>query len=199
MSHPSTENLTALLGSRICHDLISPIGAVSNGLELLSLSGVPDSPELALVADSAANASARISLFRLAFGMASVDQITRRDEICDIWPKAMAGRRLDLNWHAPSSLPRPVAQAVVLGLLCLDKALPQGGALAVSEQNETWSLTASGPAVKADMSVWDTLHTPSGAMIDPATVQFLLLPYHLDRINRSCKVDIADDHITLTF
>ncbi|MFK7941196.1 MAG: histidine phosphotransferase family protein [Roseovarius sp.] len=199
MPSPSTENLVALLGSRICHDLSSPIGAVSNGLELLSLSGVPDSPEMSLVADSAANARARISLFRLAFGMASPDQITRRDEICDIWPAAMAGRRLDLNWHAPSSLPRQGAQLVVLALLCLDKALPQGGALGVSEQNGVWSLCATAPVLRLDQLLWEALSTGQSDHVDPANVQFLLLPYYLELQGKRCDVRITQDSVTLAF
>ena len=200
MTHPSsTENLVALLGSRICHDLVSPIGAVSNGLELLSLSGVPDSPEMSLVAESAANANARISLFRLAFGIASPDQITRRDEICDIWPQAMAGRKIDLNWFGPDSLPRPQAQFLVLGLMCLEKAMPQGGDLNVSEVNGAWTLTASAPNLKTDRDLWDSLGHHSAQDIDPSTVQFLLLPYQLTRQGKSCAVEFADDQITLAF
>ncbi len=201
MSHLFTENLISLLGSRICHDLISPIGAVSNGLELLSLSGVPDSAEMTLVSDSAANANARIKLFRLAFGIASQDQITRRDEITSIWPNAMAGRRLDLNWHGPNSLPRPQAQLIVLALLCLDKMLPQGGVLSLTEDADTWTLTASGPALKTEDDHW-ALVTGTAATTaepDPAYVQFLLLPYYLTRQNRQAKVTATPDMLTLTF
>mgnify|MGYP000296592635 CR=1 FL=1 len=46
-------HLNDLIGSRICHDLISPIGAIGNGVELLGLTG-PPSPEVRLIADSVA-------------------------------------------------------------------------------------------------------------------------------------------------
>ena len=65
--------LTALVASRICHDLISPIGAIGNGVELLTMeSGGTLRPEFALISESVANANARIRLFRIAFGAASV-------------------------------------------------------------------------------------------------------------------------------
>ena len=64
-------NLAALVGSRICHDLISPIGAINNGLELLGMSGDMSGPELELISDSVANANARIRFFRIAFGAAA--------------------------------------------------------------------------------------------------------------------------------
>jgi histidine phosphotransferase ChpT len=43
------KDTSALLGSRICHDLISPLGAISNGLELLAMSGIASSPEMTLI------------------------------------------------------------------------------------------------------------------------------------------------------
>ena len=61
-------DLNALLGSRICHDLISPIGAIGNGVELLIMDGATKGPEIALIAESVANASARIRFFRIGFG-----------------------------------------------------------------------------------------------------------------------------------
>ncbi|MEP3017383.1 MAG: histidine phosphotransferase, partial [Tateyamaria sp.] len=56
----SNVNLGALIGSRICHDLISPIGAINNGLELLGMSNEREGPELDLISESVGNASARI-------------------------------------------------------------------------------------------------------------------------------------------
>ena len=53
-------DLAALIGSRICHDLISPIGAIGNGVELMMMDGTAKTPELALIAESVANANARI-------------------------------------------------------------------------------------------------------------------------------------------
>ena len=65
-------DLAALISSRICHDLISPIGAINNGLELLGMSGQSlDTPEMSLINESVQNASARIRFFRIAYGAAS--------------------------------------------------------------------------------------------------------------------------------
>lgn len=195
----STENITALLGSRICHDLISPIGAVNNGLELLSLSGMSDSPEMQLVNDAANSATGRVSLFRLAFGLASADQVTRREDLCKTWSAGMSDRRLDLNWHGPEALPRPLAQTVVLALLCLDKALPQGGAMSVNMHNDCWTISATGPALKQDSAIWSMLSGEGHADIDPAHVQFLLLPQYLAQLDRRCRVERTDTSLTLTF
>lgn len=74
-------DLTALLGSRICHDLISPIGAIGNGLELLMMDGSSTSPEMVLISESVAHADARIRFFRVAYGMAQADHRIGKAEV----------------------------------------------------------------------------------------------------------------------
>ena len=73
MSNDSAR-IAGLVGSRICHDLVSPVGAISNGLELIALAGQPGPEEMALISQSCSSATARINLFRMAFGAASADQ-----------------------------------------------------------------------------------------------------------------------------
>ena len=68
-------DVNALLGSRICHDLISPLGAIGNGVELLSLSGVRAESELSLIARSVESANTKIRFFRIAFGATTADQL----------------------------------------------------------------------------------------------------------------------------
>ncbi len=60
-----------LLCSRLCHDLVGPVGAISNGLELMREFGDQDDESMELVGGSAAQLSARLQLFRVAYGMAS--------------------------------------------------------------------------------------------------------------------------------
>ena len=73
-------NIGALIGSRICHDLISPIGAINNGLELLSMSDERDGPEFDLITESVGNASARIRFFRIAYGCLLYTSPSPRDQ-----------------------------------------------------------------------------------------------------------------------
>lgn len=65
---PNTPDIAALVSARICHDLISPIGAIGNGVELLMLDKAAASPEMDLISESVTQASARIRFFRLAYG-----------------------------------------------------------------------------------------------------------------------------------
>ena len=65
-------DLAALLCSRVCHDVISPVGAIANGIELLDEGADEDTAEIAmdLIRSSAKNASARLQFARIAFGAA---------------------------------------------------------------------------------------------------------------------------------
>ncbi len=194
-----SENLAALIGSRICHDLISPIGAVNNGLELLSLSGAPEGSEMTLVSDSAASANARIRLFRLAFGVASDTQITRGDELRDIWRGVHHDGRITLDWAGADSMPRTLARLVVLACLCCEVALPMGGNIRVAQADKNWTLTASGPRLTVDPGLWDgLLDLGDQRDIQPAHVQFVLLPHHLGLMGRRCSYRATDEALTIT-
>jgi len=94
----STLSIASLVGSRICHDLISPVGAINNGIELLSMGGPLDSPEMALISDSVTNASARIKFFRVAFGVASPEQVLGTPEVKAIAEGQYAEGRLRAQW-----------------------------------------------------------------------------------------------------
>lgn len=196
----TTENIAALIGSRICHDLISPIGAVNNGLELLALGGSGGTPEMALVADSAASASARIRLFRLAFGVAQADQTTTAEELCRTWDDAQAGKPLKLVWSGPDGLPRRDAQALLLGCLCAELALPRGGDIRISHRGGSWCLEAQGTPFAYDQPLWACL---SGARpqhdIAPAKVQFVLLPRLLAETGRQAQVEHLGNRLRLIF
>jgi histidine phosphotransferase ChpT len=194
-----TEDLAALIGSRICHDLISPIGAVSNGLELLELCDHDGRAEMALVNDSAANASARVRLLRLAFGQATGRDVMPLSDLSDIWADLNPSGRLRLEVGAQATLPRPLVRMVALGALCLQDALPQGGRIRV-ETGERVTLTGTGPRISAHIDHWAIL-TGSAPPDDlrPAQVQFLLLPNCAESEGRACAYSLTSEQITLSF
>lgn len=192
------DNLAALIGSRICHDLISPIGAVTNGLELMSMAG-GTGPELELVNESAANANARVRLFRLAFGQATTDQMTSGQELAAILRDVYGQSRLAVEWPSPANLPRADAQAIMLGLLCCEEALPKGGKIEVIETENEWTLTAKGAAVAPDEKLWANLQRPSpDCDLAPANVQFALLPHLLAQRGKTCRFQLGESEVRLT-
>ena len=99
--------LAAMLASRMCHDLVSPLGAIGNGLELLEMAGGGGGPEFALMADSVAAARARLRLFQLAFGRAGDDQRLPVAELRDVLTGPDVLGRLVCVLDAEGDLPSP--------------------------------------------------------------------------------------------
>ncbi|MBV7409541.1 histidine phosphotransferase family protein [Maritimibacter sp. DP1N21-5] len=191
-----TNDLVALVGSRICHDLISPLGAIGNGLELLMLSGGEDSPEAALMRESLESASGRIRFFRIAFGTASGGQIVRADEITSAL--ADAGRKAKMEWRVPGDCPRPETKLAFLLATCCESAMPFGGTITVSEAVGQWSVTGRAERMKIDDRDWGHL-TGGGGALSPAKVHFGLVLPEVRAQGRSLGVEITDTRLHLTF
>ncbi len=190
--------LAALIGSRICHDLISPIGAINNGLELLSLTAPSEGPELDLIADSVTNASARIRFFRVAFGAAS-DQEIGSSELQTILGDYAAGSKLAINYNIDAAHTRREIRLVLLAILCLENALAYGGAIDVSKDGDNWSIVGKAAKLNVDAALWSRLRATGGAdEIAPAQVQFALLPLAAAEIGRAVGYDTDAETVTVT-
>ncbi len=185
---PTEHNVTAIVAARICHDLISPIGAIGNGLELLSLSH-GSTPEMALLSESVTGANCRIRLFRLAFGAPGNGQAIAARDMQGLLRDFGLGGRTSYSWEVAEDLPRSEVQCALLALLCVDAALPQGGTVAVRHGAGRWSVSGRGRALRLVDGLFGVLDgTATGAQITPATVQFLLFPGALERLGRPLTV-----------
>jgi histidine phosphotransferase ChpT len=197
---PDKPDIAALLGSRICHDLISPIGAIGNGVELLLMEGVAKGPEMALVSESVTHANARIRFFRVAFGQTSKDQRIGLTEITSILSDMAQGGRVTVQWASQADLSRRETKLAFLCILCLETALSQGGRIMVDRDETRWTVTGSGPRLRIDPALWETLSNPlAEADIGPAQVQFLLVPDEVARQHRRLTVAISETEVRLTF
>lgn len=198
MGH-SDANLAALIGSRICHDLISPIGAINNGLELLDMSGAAPGPELDLIQESVGNASARIRFFRIAFGAAG-EQMMGRSEVVTVLNDLMAGGRLDVAWGPMDAQPRASVRLAFLALQCMENAMPYGGRIEISQENDNWLLHGRADKLNVDEALWSLLTTSAPqADLKPAHVQFALLPIIASDMGRRIITQFDDDTVRLKF
>ncbi|SEP61595.1 histidine phosphotransferase family protein [Thalassovita taeanensis] len=194
----SNHELTALIGSRICHDLISPIGAIGNGLELMQMNRTGSDPELALISESLENANARIRFFRIAFGLASEGQSAAAIEVRRVLADLSRGSRLRYLWQSDDDCPRYELRAVFLALLCLETALPYGGEVRISS-GAGWRIEGHGPRLRLQENLWQNLTGQTATSVSPAEVQFALLPLLVAEMERELSVEIADDRISLAF
>lgn len=191
-------DLAALLAARICHDLISPLGAIGNGVELLMLDGAGDRPEIALIAESVASANARIRFLRVAFGIAGAEQRLGQPEIAGLLADWTHGGRLRVDWQAAGDHARPDVQRAFLALMCLEAALPLGGLIVVTRPGAQWVLSASGRRIRSEGIPW-VLLTDAEVAVDLTApqVQFGLLRAGLLRGPGLAGLTLAEDGIEL--
>ena len=195
----TTPDLAALIGSRICHDLISPIGAINNGLELLGMSGDASGPELGLISESVENASARIRFFRLAFGAASPQDVPVQ-EVRGVLSSMTRNARLAVSWLPDQPAPRSDVRVALLAEQCLETAMPFGGEITVDRDTSGWLLRGEAVKFNVDKDLWTTLAACEVLPdIEPSHVHFALLAVHCRNEGRRLATEIGDEEITIRF
>ena len=170
-------DLASLLCSRLCHDLMSPVGALNNGIELLADEQDPDMREkcLELLADSARASANKLKFFRLAFGAgggfgASVDTSEARTALEGLFG---AEKRIELNWLVSDEKMAKGAVKLLLNLaLIAGDALVRGGRLDVGAERTAEGLEiairAEGPRILLDPTLREMLLSGlGGGEIEP--------------------------------
>jgi histidine phosphotransferase ChpT len=193
-------DLATLVGSRICHDLISPIGAIGNGLELLALTDGSPGAEMALIADSVQNANARIRFYRIAYGAAGTEQMLGSADVLSFISVLARGGRFTYFWQVAEDRPRREVRCALLLLQCFEAAMPVGGDIHVSVIDGRWVLSAECLRFNIDPCLWDRLATGDSAFAySAAQVQFALLPCMLQEAGRALKIKMSSDRIVVSF
>ena len=160
-----------LLASRVCHDLISPIGAVGNGLELLEDADDEMSADaLKLSVNCVRRASALLEFFRMAYGTAGSDTGLRWETAKQLAEGLVDGSKTTLVWNAapaglnvPSAAPKLALNLVLLGT----EMLPRGGEIAVALQGAGSRLIVSALASGRDARLPEEVGTAMAAPSDP--------------------------------
>lgn len=180
--HIAADQLAALVGSRLCHDLVSPLGAIGNGIELLQMSGefprLDESPEMQMMAEAVQSAQARIQAFRMAFGHAPRDQRIGLPDLTRLAAASVAQDRCHVRIEAAGDFARPEARLILLALMCLDAAMPRGGQILAVHIAPGWRLVAESGWMKPDPALWSWLDGDAAPGLTPppaSHVQFALL------------------------
>lgn len=134
-----------LLASKICHDLISPIGAIHNGLEIIDEMGDGGKEVTDLIAFSATQASAKLQAFRMAYGAGGADTSIKPEEVHkSIEAIVGAEKKIRQTWEAtaplgPMDRPKGFSKILICALLLAMESLPKGGTISAkngSSENE---------------------------------------------------------------
>ncbi len=142
-----------LLTSRLCHDLVGPIGAVSTGMELLSDGGLDMADEaLKLTQNSADQATSLLQFYRMAYGMAGNRQGGDLTPLREVAAKYFARLKVSLDWPAgpaPQGLSDLAGKLILNMLVMAAEALPRGGTagviLSAEERLNDITVVAVGP------------------------------------------------------
>lgn len=173
-------DLAALVGSRLCHDVVSPLGAIGNGVELLEMSpsfpGIAQTPEMQLIAEAVNAARLRIAAYRVAFGAASTDQRISASELRRLAEGLTGQGRLKIQIEAEGDFSRTETRLVMLALMCLETAFSWGGRVLVVQAGSGWRLVAEAERNRHDPALWAWLDGAVPARVPaPSEVQFPLL------------------------
>lgn len=197
---PEKPDLTALLGSRICHDLISPIGAISNGLELLMMDGSQGGPEMVLISESVANANARIRFFRVAYGIAQPEQRIGRAEVQSVLSDITRGGRLQIDWKSENDLLRGEVKIAFLLIQCLESAMAYGGKITVQVADGRWHIVGEALKLRIEAALWAVLADPTATPdITASVVHFPLAAEEISRRGYRLAADLTQTTIRLNF
>lgn len=196
-------DLAALLGSRLCHDLVSPLGAIGNGVELLEMSsdfpGIAACPELQLIAESVSSARARIQIFRVAFGQAQGDQRISRAGLAQLLDGFSAQGRMQVHLDAQGDFPRAEMRMIMLAMMCLETAMPWGGKVTVLHGPAGWRLVAEADRTKQDAALWAWLGGDGQRSPLPSEVHFPLLAEALAEARRPPTWEVDETGAEIAF
>jgi histidine phosphotransferase ChpT len=200
MSQPVTLealDLVALVCSRVCHDVISPVGAIVNGLEVLADEKDEKMKEVALdlIRKSAIQASARLQFARIAFGAAgSAGAQIDLGDAAEVAKGFLEDDRLKLVWNLPRALlPKNRVKLLLNLLMIASAAIPRGGTLTVDPVGEGESigfrLRAEGVNARIPPKAEALLAGTPAETLDAHVIQ----PYYAGLLARAAglKVSIA--------
>ena len=198
-------DLAALLCSRVCHDVISPVGAIVNGLEVLDDEQDEDMRTFAvdLIKRSAKTASARLQFCRLAFGAAgSAGAAIDTGDAEKVVRGLMEDDKTKVTWQAPRVLmPKNKVKLVLNLCLIAQAAIPRGGEICVSMIGDDGALLrveAKGANAKLAHHVPDLMAgMPENGSVDAHGIQ----PFYTGLVAREChmavSIETAPDLVTI--
>jgi histidine phosphotransferase ChpT len=186
-------DLAALLCSRVCHDLISPVGAIVNGIEVLEEDKDEETRTFALdlIKKSSRNASARLQFCRLAFGAAgSAGAQIDTGDAEKVSRGLIEDEKIKITWNLPREL-RPKNQVKLLLNMMLVAAgtIPRGGTLTVDpvEGSLGFRITAAGLNARVTPTTVELLVGAPGQTVDAHGVQ----PFYTGILARECGLSVT--------
>jgi len=184
-------DLAALLCSRVCHDLISPVGAIVNGLEVLEEDKDEETKTFALdlIKKSAGQASAKLQFCRLAFGAAG--SAGAQIELGDAEKTArglIEDGKTSIVWNLQRELvPKNRAKLLLNMLMVAVGAIPRGGTLTLDPLGAGYRVTATGLNARLTPATAELLSGSPAQTVDAHAIQ----PLYTGILARDCGLTVT--------
>lgn len=197
--------LAALMSARICHDLISPVGALNTALEILSDKDNTDMHKDAmdLIQHSANQATSKLKFLRLAFGAGqSTPGELSLDDVKSLVHDLYAGGKVNYEWHASiHGIDKRYARLLLNLIMIATQSIPRGGEMKISlerqESGISMRLVSQGPKARLDDMF---MHTINGRAPEDGFDGRSIQPFYTGMLARemsfSISADITDDIVT---
>jgi histidine phosphotransferase ChpT len=198
-AHPTDLELAALISSKICHDVINPVGAIYNGLEILNEEEDAEAKSYALdvIRNVTEQASARLQFARFAFGAAgsagSVIDLSTAEQISRGF---VGNNKHKLAWKGPAGhLAKDRAKLLLNMVASAITALPRGGEIQVEIKGPldraSFSVRCRGTGARPPHHLVEFLTGAPTPPLDTQTIQ----PYYTARLatNAGMRLDVLKD------
>ncbi len=207
MNENSSADLAALLCSRLCHDMLSPVGALSNGLELLADETDPQMRQqcMDLLEQSAKTSTDKLKFFRLAFGAAGgFGEMVEVGEAKSVIDALVANaKRVEVNWAMDAAkLPKDAVKVLLnFAHIALD-ALVRGGTLDIGAEmrggNSEIVVRASGPKIAFDETIGHALqHDLPASELSSRTAPAHMLALMAEKSGGTLQYQLDEESLVL--
>jgi histidine phosphotransferase ChpT len=187
----SALDLAALLCSRVCHDLISPVGAIVNGLEVLEEDKDEETKTFALdlIKKSARQASAKLQFCRLAFGAAgSAGAQIETGDAERVARGLIEDGKTTIAWNLPRELVAKNRVKLLLNMLVVAVAtIPRGGTLTVDAFENGYKIVASGLNARLGTATAELISGAPGHAVDAHAIQ----PVYTGILAKDCGLSLT--------
>jgi len=184
-------DLAALLCSRVCHDLISPVGAIVNGLEVLDEGKDEETKTFALdlIKKSSRQASAKLQFCRLAFGAAgSAGAQIELGDAERVTRGLIEDGKTTLVWNLPRELVAKNRAKLLLNMLMVATGtIPRGGTLTVDPLGSGFRITAAGHNARVTTATVELLAGSPPQPVDAHAIQ----PLYTGILARDCGLTVT--------
>lgn len=205
-ANPTDLELAALISSKICHDVIGPVGAINNGLEILDEDESIESQKYALdvIKNVTEQASARLQFARFAFGAAgSAGAAVELDTARDLAMAFVTSRKHELRWTGPNELMGKHLVKLLLNLVaCSVTALPRGGTIDVeitgAVSTPTFRLTCQGRGARRPNFLSELVDGEGLDEVDTMSIQAYYTWRLAEQSDMNLMIEADDETVTLT-